>query len=277
MQGSFGALVRDYLDSAAFKQRAKGTQRIYRRIIEQLSREHGHKALHLLKRRHVRKMCDARAETPGAANNVLRMLKIVLNFAVEEEFELNPAARIKELKGGEYRSWTDDELALFEKRWAPGTMQRRAFAIALYTGQRKSDQVAMTRGHRKNGYIRVVQQKTGEVLEIFEHPELTAELERGDQNHASLLTQSRGKAFEPIYYGAWFAEAIDDAGLPDDTVLHGLRKWAAGHLAEAGCSEGEIMSITGHRTSSMVAHYTKDASKKRQATAAIIKLRGRAK
>ena len=135
----------------------------------------------------------------------------------------------------------------------------------------------MTRGHRKNGYIRVVQQKTGEVLEIFEHPELTAELECGDQNHTSLLTQSRGKAFEPIYYGAWFAEAIDEAGLPDDCVLHGLRKCAARHLAEAGYSEGEIMSITGHRTSRMVAHYTKNASNKRQTTAAIIKLTARAK
>ena len=32
----------------------------------------------------------------------------------------------------------------------------------------------------------------------------------------SLLTTSRGKAFDPVYYGAWFADAIDDAGLPDD-------------------------------------------------------------
>jgi hypothetical protein len=37
------------------------------------------------------------------------------------------------------------------------------------------------------------------------------------------------------------------------------------------------MSITGHRTSRMVAHYTKDANRKRQATAAIIKLGARRK
>ena len=92
-----------------------------------------------------------------------------------------------------------------------------------------------------------------------------------------LLTTTLGRAFEPIYYGAWFADAIDDAKLPDDCVLHGIRKCAARHLAESGCSESEIMSITGHRTSRMVAHYTKDASKKRQSTAAIIKLTARPK
>ena len=94
-----------------------------------------------------------------------------------------------------------------------------------------------------------------------------------EHGHKSL----RNKAFDPIYYGAWFAQAIDDAGLPDDCVLHGLRKCAARHLAEAGCSESEIMAITGHRTSRMVGHYTKAANKKQQATAAIVKLELRRK
>jgi hypothetical protein len=49
-------------------------------------------------------------------------------------------------------------------------------------------------------------------------------------------------------------------------------KCAARKLAEAGCSEQEILSVTGHRTSAMVAHYTKGANKKRQASAAILKL-----
>ena len=79
-------------------------------------------------------------------------------------------------------------------------------------------------------------------------------------------------AFDSIYFGAWFAEAIDEAGLPDDCVLHGLRKCAACKLAEAGCSESEITAATGHKTTRMAEEYTKAASKKRQASAAILKL-----
>ena len=110
----------------------------------------------------------------SAAKNVLRLLKIVLNFAVEDEIiEANPAARMKELAGGEYRSWTDDECAVFEKRWPSGMMQRRA------------DQVAMTRACRTGGFIRVRQRKTGEDLLIPEHRALTAELATGEQGHIS--------------------------------------------------------------------------------------------
>lgn len=149
LPGTFGALVREYLASASFKEKANSTQTLYRRALDKLSAESGTKPVRLLKRRHIRKMRDAMSDTPGAANNVLRLLKIVLNFAVEEEIiEVNPAARVKELKGGEYRSWTDEECAAFEKRWLAGTMERRAYALALYTGQRRADLVAMTRAHR---------------------------------------------------------------------------------------------------------------------------------
>ena len=88
----------------------------------------------------------------------------------------------------------------------------------------------------------------------------------------SLLTTSQGKAFDPVYFGAWFAEAIEAAGLPEDCVLHGLRKTAARRLADAGCSEEEIKAVTGHTTSRMVAHYTKAADKRKRASAAILKL-----
>ncbi len=120
--------------------------------------------------------------------------------------------------------------------------------------------------------IRVKQSKRDEELWIPEHSELKAELARGPQGHMSLLTTSEGKSFDPVYFGAWFADAIEDAGLPDDCVLHGLKKSSAEALAEAGCSEREIMAVVGHRTTRMVSHYTKRADKKRLAKAAILKL-----
>jgi site-specific recombinase XerD len=270
--GSFGALVLDYLASAGFKEKKPRTGAEYRRVLESLAEMHGPKPVAQLRRRHVRKMRDERADTPGAANTVLRLLKIVLNFAVEEEWiAYSPAAKMRLLKVGEWRAWTDEECAAFEARWAPGSMERRAYALALYTGQRKSDLVLMARAHRKSGAIKVVQGKGGEELWIPEHRELSAELGRGIQGHMSLLTTSQGKAFDHVYFGAWFADAIDAANLPDDCVLHGLRKTAARKLAEAGCSEEEIKSITGHATSRMVAHYTKGADQKKRATAAIHK------
>jgi len=276
--GSFGAVVTAYFESAAFKEKKEATRKEYRRILESLVDEHSDKPMIELERRHIRRIRDARAETPGAANNVLRMMKIICNFAVEDGIvPHSPAANMKELKVGEWRAWTDDELEAFESRWKPGTMQRRAFALALYTGQRKGDLVAMTWAHRKDDRIRVIQGKTDAELWVPEHPELTDELDRASRESLTMLTTSEGKAFDPVYAGAWFADAIEAAGLPDDCVLHGLRKTAARMLAEAGCTEREIMAITGHVTSRMVSKYVKDASQIKRAERAIEKMRKNAR
>ena len=79
-------------------------------MLEKLQSVNGHDRVAHLKRRHVRAMRDDKAETPGAANTILRMLKIVLNFAVEEEWIAHsPAANVKELPKGEWRAWKDEE------------------------------------------------------------------------------------------------------------------------------------------------------------------------
>jgi integrase len=270
-RGQFGALVNDFLDSSQFKTKSARTKGEYRRIAEGLQAEHGVKRVHKIERRHVRQIRDAKTETPGAANNVLRMLKILLNFAVDDGLiRFSPAARMKELPVGEWRAWTDKECEQFEKRWAPGTMQRRAYAVALYTGQRKQDQITRARKHREDGGIYVVQSKTGEELWTPEHRELTAELARGVAGADTLLfTPTTGEAFDPTYYGSWFADAIEEAGLPDDCVLHGLRKCAARKLAELGLSEKVIQSITGHVTARMIQKYTKGAEQRKLAKRAM--------
>jgi integrase len=164
---------------------------------------------------------------------------------------------------GEWRSWTDEECAKFEERWPPGTMQRRAYALGLYTGQRKQDLVTRTRDHRIDGGIHVVQGKTGKELWIPEHRELTAELARGVVGFSSLLvTPVQGKPFSEEYFGAWFAEPIEDAGLPRECVLHGLRKTAARKLAELGLATEDIKSVTGHVTGRMVDKYVKGADQR---------------
>ena len=130
----------------------------------------------------------------------------------------------------------------------------------------------MSRTDRHLGSIRVVQSKTGEELWIAEHRELTAELARGVAGISNLLTTpTQGKPFDPVYFGAWFADAIEAAGLPDDCVLHGLRKCAARKLAEIGCSEELIKAVTGHDTTRMIAHYVKGANQRKMAQAAISK------
>ena len=143
----------------------------------------------LLERKHIKAWRDARSKTPGAANMIVKVVRLVTSYAIENDYRKdNPALRIGLFKLGEHRAWSDEESAKFEARWLAGSMQRRAFMLAKFTGQRCGDIANMTRAHRKDGAIRVVQQETGSELWIKEHCDLAAELALGN-GHMSLLTR----------------------------------------------------------------------------------------
>src|SRR5262245_1832541 len=104
--GTFGKLINDYLNCGEYKQLKPRTKAEYKRVLEALQRLYGHLIVVGMKRRHIRKMRDAKADTPGAANTILRMLKLVLIFAVNEDWiEANPATKLKLQKVGIGRAW----------------------------------------------------------------------------------------------------------------------------------------------------------------------------
>jgi len=67
-------------------------------------------------------------------------------------------------------------------------------------------------------------------------------------------------------------EQTFDCAAVCSVTCFGLRKAAAARLAELGCTEQEIMSITGHKTSKEIARYTKSANQKVRAERAIDKM-----
>ena len=107
---------------------------------------------------------------------------------------------------------------------------------------------------------------------IPEHRDLTAELATGAMSHMSLLTKQDGSSFDSAGLGTWFGEVSEQAGLPEECVLHGLRKTAARTLAEVGGTPHEIAAITGHKSLAEVERYTKAASQKQLGEAAIHRL-----
>lgn len=274
-KGTIEALVREFYASGEFRNDLKdSTKREYRYRLEWLRIKHGEKPVALMRRRHILMMRDEKCETPGEANTLLRIVRRLLSFAVDREYrEDNPALRIKLFKGGEFRDWKDEELAQFETRWQPGTKQRLAYTLLLYTGQRRQDVAAMLEADAFGDRIKVVQEKTDAKIDIPSHPILREELSLRPRNLMMLLND-RGGPYTSEALGQFLAAAIDDAGLPDDCVVHGLRKTAARKLAEAGCSEDEIMSVTGHQSADMVRLYVRGARRAKMADSAVLKWRG---
>lgn len=274
--GTLNALAVVYLKSAEWKQLRPTTRATYGGIIERLRNDYGALPLRGFTRERLLAMRDKRAATPAAANNMIKVLRILFAFAVDRNLRAdNPAEKVKPLRYDSEGNhvWTEEEIAWFEARWPVGTRERLAMDLLLYTAQRSGDVRTMGRQHLRDGRISVVQEKTRERLEISVHSSLAASLATVPAGQLTLVVTQFGEPYTAGGFGNWFAEACDRAGLPHCSA-HGLRHSAATRLAEGGCTEAEIMAVTGHRTSKQVQRYTRTRDQKRLADSALAKIGG---
>jgi integrase len=273
--GSVAATVGLYLGSTAFANLAAETQRTRRNILERFREEHGEKRIAAIERKHVQAMVTAKGKTPSAARNFLNTLRAMIAFAIDAGIRADdPTIGVKrpKIKTDGYRTWSEDDIDAFEATHPLGTMPRLALALLLYTGQRRSDIVAMGLQHVRGDLISVRQRKTGTSLLIPMHPALRAAIEATPSGHLTFLATAFGKARTANGFGTWFRECCNAAGLANGTSAHGLRKAACRRLAEAGCSANEIKAISGHASLREVERYTKAADQERMARAAMKRL-----
>lgn len=273
--GSMNDLAQAYYRSPGFRDLKASTQMARRNIITSFCKLHGDKPVRGLARRHVTDIIGAKAETPMAANNLLKVLRVLLDLAVAREMiDANPAISIKmyRSKSEGHHTWSEDEVAAFEERHPIGTRAHLALSLLLYTAQRRSDAVKLGWQNVKGDQIALRQEKTNEPLLIPMHPRLHQVLEAMPRKNMTFLMTERGAPFTGAGFGNWVRDRCNEAGLPQCSA-HGLRKLATVRLVEAGCSNEQIRAITGHRSDSSLRTYTRRADQAklaRQAMAAQI-------
>ena len=99
MPGTVAALVARYYRSAAFVGLAESTRSTYRGIIENFREKHGHRSIAQLDRETIKQLHANKAATPAAANNFLRIVRMLLDFAVDEQMlTANPAVGVKAMR-----------------------------------------------------------------------------------------------------------------------------------------------------------------------------------
>ncbi|WP_347264380.1 tyrosine-type recombinase/integrase [Nitrobacter sp.] len=189
----------------------------------------------------------------------------------------DPTLGIKTLKirSDGFQIWGPEHIEKFRNRHAIGTKARLALELLLNTAQRRSDVVRMGRQHVRDGILSIRQQKTGTLVEIPILPELQEALDAMPADHLTYLTTEYGQAFSAAGFGNWFRERCNEADLPKGYASHGLRKAAATRLADAGCTDHEIMAWGGWETLKEVQRYTKAANRKRLAQSGRVKLETR--
>jgi integrase len=272
--GSINGLIVAYFNSLNFQNLAQTTKATYRGILEGFRVEHGHRSALTLDRRAVIALLQQKAATPAAAGNRLRMVRLLMRFALDQGWRNDdPTVGIKtpKTRSGGFHTWTEAEIAQFERHHPIGTRARLAFDLLLWTTQRRGDVVRIGKQHIKGGRLTIRQQKTGQVVSIPVAAELRSSIDALPNDHLTFLVTEFGKPFSPAGFGNWFREVCSEAGLRHCSA-HGLRKAGSTRLAENGCTAHEIMAITGHKTLREVTRYTEAVDRERLADTAMAKI-----
>lgn len=280
-RGTFRWLVEHYYASQAFKDLDAAYTRVERRRhLDPLVEKIGDKPALIP----VRLIRDAvRERERSAARKFIAALRHVYQVGLEDSLvDRDPTFGIKVKKPvtDGFHTWTRDECERFEKHWPLGSMQRKAYAIGLYLGCRRSDAVRIGRQHERADGTEVAytQHKgRGRAPVLVEHPivpPLREALDACPTNGLLWLETAKGEKRSDKAFGGDFADWCERAGLPPECTFHGLRKALAVRVAEGGASTFTVNAVLGDKTLQQAEVYTRRVEKKTMARAALTELFG---
>ena len=248
--GSLAWLVDQWMSSSAWAATAALTQKQRRCILARVVKGNGSYAVRDLDREWVEGVRDLVAETGATAmaNSVVKILRCLFKWATPKHTATNPTRDVEliKIKRDEreeegFHTWTEEELAAFEARYPLGTRERLAYAVLLWTGQRRGDCVILGKQHLRNGRIVIRQGKTGNAVTLPVMPELAEALQAGPTGDLGWIVGDKGAPLTADTFTAWFRQVCNKAGLPQCSA-HGLRKAAARRFAERGATVDELQS-----------------------------------
>jgi hypothetical protein len=173
-RGTLGWLGAQYFASGEFRAMDPQSQSLIRRILESCFREPisyaggdamGNCPLEHFTPRAVKHLRDLKAGKPAAANNRRKWLSAMFTWAIDQTPPLAKTNPVRDTKVIRYTSdgfhtWSDAEIAAFEKRHPIGTRARLAFALVMFTGARRSDVVLFGPASIVGGVLKFVPYKT---------------------------------------------------------------------------------------------------------------------
>lgn len=187
------------------------------------------------------------------AENRLTVLARVFSWAIDRGFiATNPLLSW----GRSYKAdradkiWTPEHVEAFVA--VASSEMALALYVALYTGQRQGDLLRLMWTNYADGVLRLKQSKGSRHVVVPCIADLKAMLDQlrdGDRRSTHILTTANGQPWKKRAFSGAFKETCDRAGITGLT-FHDLRGTAVTMLADAGCSEAEIVSITGHTLAS---------------------------
>lgn len=250
LEGSIGWVVAKYKASESYTSLAKGTTKYYDRYLLDIEEIGKTIPFSSLKRRDVVDFVETYMGK-GEPRKVAAVFRNLYNIALYYECASTNFAAALKLGKVERRDqfWRPED----EKAWLEaaaehpkGADMTLAFQILIYAVQRPSDVLSMGWTQYNGDTIKLRQQKTRKLLEVPCHRDLRKVLdETREKNKTYLIVTHQGRGLSYPQFNHAFSEISLLAGTthlqPRD-----LRRTAMLRMAEAGATESQIASVSGH-------------------------------
>jgi integrase len=189
---------------------------------------------------------DRMANSPRQADYAWTILMRLLSWARARGLTLyRPPERVDRLYHADRseKIWEESHVATFMAK--ASLPLQHALLLALETGQRQGDLLALPWSAYDGQWIRLRQAKTGRRVNIPVTKRLRAVLDNLPRTSTQILTNARGEAWQPNAFRKAWGDTCKRAKI-SGLHFHDLRGTAVTRLAEADCSHAEIAAITGH-------------------------------
>ena len=249
-QGCLFTLISEFKSSAEYSTLAPSTRRAYVTYLREIEVEFGDMPLGALESLRVRgefkRWRDGMAATPRKADYAWTTLARVLSFAKDRgRISANPCERGGRLYAADRadKIWTEADIA---RLLAVATPQMAlALTLALWTGQRQGDLLALPWTAYDGSHIRLRQSKTGQAVVVRAGAPLKALLNATKKRCPLILTNMRGLPWTSDGFRSSWRKLCEKAKI-EGLTFHDLRGSAVTRLALAGATTQEIAGVTGH-------------------------------
>jgi site-specific recombinase XerD len=272
-------LVDQYFRSEQFRRYDELTQADKRGVLNRYCETAGELPYTALRKEDVERSRDKRSSTPGAADKLVKYLRVMFKWAIDKKHaQHNPAIGITKIntESAGWHTWTPAEVDVYRKRHKIGTKARLTLELMMNVGARISDASRIGRQHEAEGWLEFVawknrNKKSRKTIVCPIMPDLAAALVATPTGDMTYLVNDLGRPFTINGLGNKMRDWCDAAGLPQCSS-HGLRKAAAVILAENGATAPELCALFGWSKLETAEIYIREAQKRKMVGNAFARL-----
>jgi integrase len=248
-KGVLFSLISSYRRSSEFVGLAEKTRKDYGRYLKLIEDEFGDMPQRALEdtraRGDFKEWRDGFMATPRKADMAWTVLARVLAWSKDKgRLSVNVCEKGGRLYGADRSEnvWTEDQI---ERAAGLPEHLRRVFMLALWTGQRQGDLLRLPWSAYDGRRITLTQSKTGARVVVKAGGPLRDMLDAMPRECPVILTSTDKMPWTGDGFRSSWGRGVARLGI-EGVTFHDLRGTAITRLAEAGCTESEICSITGH-------------------------------